>query len=84
MNTATYAPGQAAATSIKPAQIYLSTKLSERFGVDYYNEGKKTIIHTDALDRADENWDEAHQAIIDQGGELRLEGAGYGWWNIIG
>jgi hypothetical protein len=64
-------------------KIYLSTKLSDYFGVDYHNEGKVTIIHSSALDRASTDWDEAHQEIIDRGGELRLAGAGYGWWNIV-
>jgi hypothetical protein len=73
------------AKSTRPAErIYLNPKLSSYFGVEYYNEGETTVIHCNALDRAETNWDEAHQAIIDRGGDLRLAGVGYGWWEIVG
>lgn len=64
-------------------QIYLNRKLSDYFDLPYENEGEKTTIHTSALDRAYDEWDEEHQAIIDENRDLKLRGEGYGWWEII-
>jgi hypothetical protein len=83
MSTATAVATQAASANTR-GRIYLNKKLSEYFGLDYMNEGQRTVIHCNALDRACDTWEDDTQAIIDQGGDLKLEGDGYGWWNIVG
>jgi hypothetical protein len=64
-------------------KIYLNRDLSEYFDVSYNNEKEETIIHTNALLRANKEWDTEHKKILSGSRDLYLYGAGFGWWEII-
>jgi hypothetical protein len=64
-------------------KIYLNRNVSDYFEIPYNNDSKEFIVNTDALKRANKEWDSQHLEIFNKyKGDLHLKGVGYGWWKI--
>lgn len=67
-------------------QIYVNRSISESLGIDYENDNKVEIYHTDPLFSAFIKHygriPTEYIELLDKKIDLHLEGAGYGWWNI--